>query len=256
MKKLILLILISIIFVSCNSNSNKDKPQSEKKEVTVKANVSLQKGCYSYKDSSNYINLEITEQGQEVEGKLTYSLDGKDSNTGTIKGQLTGDKLICAYKFLSEGVESVREVAFMVKDNKLIEGYGALNESGTAFKDRNAINYSSTMPLSKTDCSQSKEACQYKNGKAFSNLNQKCLELSSLEIKLYPMKDDESTKDEIAYVLLDSTQSKAELFLPKRDEGMLLKKTSNGNWGSGDYKLMAWKGYVVQFKGKAVFGGE
>lgn len=101
-----------------------------------------------------------------------------------------------------------------------------------------------------------KADCIYKNGKAFSNLNRKCLELATLETKLQPMEEGSMTNSDIAYVLFDSTQSKAELFLPNHNEGLILKKTSEGNWRSGDYKLIAWKGYVVQFKNKAIFGGE
>lgn len=53
---------------------------------------------------------------------------------------------------MSEGTESKREVAFRVKDNQLIEGYGPMNENGDAFTDKSSIAYSANMPLKKTDC--------------------------------------------------------------------------------------------------------
>lgn len=37
--------------------------------------------------------------------------------------------------------------------------------------------------------------------------------------------------------------------------GIILTKTSEGNWSNGDYKLIAWKGCVLQKKGKAIYGG-
>ncbi len=43
-------------------------------------------------------------------------------------------------------------MAFWVKDNQLIEGYGDLNEDGTKFTDVNTIKYTSTMPLTKVEC--------------------------------------------------------------------------------------------------------
>jgi hypothetical protein len=46
-----------------------------------------------------------------------------------------------------------REVAFIIKDGKLIEGYGELNEEGTTFKDPSQLHFTSTMPLQKTNCS-------------------------------------------------------------------------------------------------------
>lgn len=63
-------------------------------------------------------------------------------------------------------------------------------------------------------------------------------------------------KGKPAFLLFDHTKSKAELFLPNEDEGMVFNKTSNGNWSKGDYQLIAWKGYVVQFKEKHIFGGQ
>src|SRR5690606_41367916 len=100
------------------------------------------------------INMEITGIQNRVTGNLTYSLDGKDRNSGVFTGDLNGDKLIAEYTFMSEGIESKREVAFLVKVDQLIEGYGELNEAGTVFVDKNNISYTSTMPLTKTDCNK------------------------------------------------------------------------------------------------------
>lgn len=154
MKKLIILSLLTLSFVSCKNKTSKEQNTSEEKEVvtTEKPSSLLQLGCYSYNENNNAINLEITNFGNGITGKLTYAFDRKDSNSGIFSGKLDGDKLFGEYTFMSEGVESKREVAFLVKDNQLIEGYGELNENGTAFVDKNNIKYSSTMPLTKTDC--------------------------------------------------------------------------------------------------------
>ncbi|MDD7886526.1 hypothetical protein [Flavivirga sp. 57AJ16] len=154
MKKLILLLLLIIGFTNCKNNTAKEKNTSEEKEVVVnkKPTSLLKTGCYSYNADNNAINLEITDVENGIKGNLTYALDAKDSNSGTLNGTLEGDKLFGEYTFMSEGVESKREVAFLIKDNQLIEGYGELNENGTAFVDKNKISYSSTMPLTKTDC--------------------------------------------------------------------------------------------------------
>ena len=262
MKKLFVLLLSVVLLIRCNSNSSSESspaknPVSDSSTIASTHDTLLQKGCYTYDGNGSTINFEITGVvGTEITGKLNYSLKEKDSNSGTFKGVLSGDTLFGSYTFFSEGVESTREVAFLVKDKQLIEGVGELNATGTAFKDRNTIKYSSDMPLKKTDCSLSKADCIYKNGRAFSKLNQKCIELSTLETKLLPMQESTKANVDTLYVLFDSTRSKAELILPGKNEGMVLNKTSEGNWRNGDYKLIAWKGYVVQFKNKAVFCGE
>ncbi len=62
-------------------------------------------------------------------------------------------------------------------------------------------------------------------------------------------------KGKAALLLFDETKTQAELFLPNANEGIVLNKTNEGNWGNGDYILIAWKGYVVQYNGKPIYGG-
>ena len=154
MKKLIILSLLIIGFTSCKNNTKKVQETSAEKEVITnkKTTSLLETGCYSYNADNNTIDLEITNLDNVVKGELTYAYDGKDSNSGSINGTLEGDKLFAEYTFMSEGVESKREIAFLIKEDILIQGYGELNENGTAFIDKNNIKYNSTMPLSKTDC--------------------------------------------------------------------------------------------------------
>lgn len=95
----------------------------------------------------------------------------------------------------------------------------------------------------------------YENGKSYSELKQTCLELATLNIKLNPLKDGAMTEGNSAFVLFNDKNSEAEVFLPKRDKGLVLNKTSEGNWTNNAYTLMSWKGYVLQMDGKAIFGG-
>lgn len=120
--------------------------------TTETAVEGLELGCYEFSSDTNNIHFEIASLEPNVTGTLAYTLDGKDSNSGTFEGSLMDDKLFGTYSFTSEGVESKREVAFLVKDNQLIEGYGELTENGTAFVDRGNLSYTSKMPLSKTIC--------------------------------------------------------------------------------------------------------
>lgn len=98
--------------------------------------------------------MEITKGDNPVEGNLSCAFTEKDKNTGTFRGEFNEGKLVGNYTFQSERKESTRHVAFMRKDNQLVEDSGELNECGTMFKDVNSINYSSKMPLTKTDCNQ------------------------------------------------------------------------------------------------------
>ena len=155
-KMVIIMMLFSVAFFSCKNKEEKpddtmmEEPTKDEMEMTP----TLEKGCYIYNENGSMVNLEIIKTDNPVEANLTYAYAEKDKNTGTFKGEFNENKLIGTYTFQSEGKESKRQVAFMLKENKLVEGYGELNEDGTMFKDVNSVNYSSTMPLTKKDCNQ------------------------------------------------------------------------------------------------------
>lgn len=155
-KMVIIMMLFSVAFFSCKNKEEKpdDTIMEESVEKEMAMTPTLEKGCYIYSENGSMVNLEITKNDNPVAGNLTYAYAEKDKNTGTFNGQFNDGKLVATYTFQSEGKESKRQIAFMLKDNQLVEGYGDLNEDGTMFKDVNLVNYSSTMPLTKTDCAK------------------------------------------------------------------------------------------------------
>jgi hypothetical protein len=155
MKKLALLTFALITIVACKNNTKTDNQtviEEEKPVIKTSLKPTLETGCYNFKSESNNIQMEITEVNEKVMGILNIAYAEKDANQGKFVGILNGDKLIGTYTFNSEGIESSREMAFLIKDDQLIEGYGDLNEDGTKFKDVNTVKYTSTMPLIKVDC--------------------------------------------------------------------------------------------------------
>ncbi|WP_179348003.1 hypothetical protein [Winogradskyella pacifica] len=155
-RKVVLLTFVAFTFFNCKNKE--DKPEETIKEVPMEEEVvitpTLEKGCYMYSENGSLVNMEITKNDNPVEANLTYAFAEKDKNKGSFTGEFNDGKLVGTYTFQSEGVESKRQVTFMLKDNQLVEGYGELDETGTMFKDVNSVNYSSTMPLSKTDCKE------------------------------------------------------------------------------------------------------
>lgn len=256
MKRLILLSVLALTMLNCKNKEQKTEHSNSDLHKTGKTTTpSLDLGCYNYNDGESSISLEIIENDKEVKGYLTYTLVEKDKNYGDFTGKFQNDVLIANYTFQSEGKKSIRQVAFKVVGDKLIEGYGELNNDGTEFKDFDNIDFTSTMPLTKTDCNNLKTACLFENGKAYSELQQTCLELASLTTKLNPLKDGAKINGNVAYILFNSDNSKAEVFLPKSDKGIVLIKSKEGNWVFENYTLISWKGYVLQKKGIAIYGG-
>lgn len=104
------IIFVVIITSSCNySNSTKTD------ELPT---------CYTYVKNKNYVMMKITIINNIVTGDLVYEYYEKDKNSGKISGVMKGDTLFADYTFMSEGLSSVREVAFIKKRGDWIEGYG------------------------------------------------------------------------------------------------------------------------------------
>lgn len=154
MKKFTILFFTALTMLNCKKKEEEKTENTNPQEVVTeeKATSQLDLGCYVFNDGKNNVSLEITENGNEIKGNLDYAFAEKDKNSGKFAGKLNDGILIGKYTFQSEGKESTREVAFKVDGDKLIEGYGDLNEDGTTFKDVKNLDFTSKMPLTKTDC--------------------------------------------------------------------------------------------------------
>jgi hypothetical protein len=110
--------------------------------------------CYLYITDKDTISLQITINGQSVTGALNYTLHEKDKSQGVIQGEVRGDTLLADYEFKSEGIVSLREVAFLKKGNGYAEGYGEAEEKDgkMMFKNVAELNYSNTVILKKVQC--------------------------------------------------------------------------------------------------------
>ncbi|MBF4463756.1 hypothetical protein [Flavobacterium sp. LC2016-12] len=159
MKKLLAATIIILgVFISCKKETTLPPPQIEPnppKEAEIVEPAGDQ--CYTSRLNGNIVALSFNVNShQEVNGKLSYNITGKDKNEGTIIGNMKGDTLIADYTFMSEGVSSVREVVFLQKDGTLIEGYGDVVDANNkvTFKDKKKLKFDAKNTLTKSDCPQ------------------------------------------------------------------------------------------------------
>lgn len=159
MKKLLAATIIILgVFISCKKETTLPPPQIEPnppKEAEIVEPAGDQ--CYTSRLNGNIVALSFNVNShQEVNGKLSYNITGKDKNEGTIIGNMKGDTLIADYTFMSEGVSSVREVVFLQKDGSLIEGYGDVVDANNkvTFKDKKKLKFDAKNTLTKSDCPQ------------------------------------------------------------------------------------------------------
>ncbi|MBO0947092.1 hypothetical protein [Fibrella forsythiae] len=129
----------------------------QKADTDNTASATPVKACYAYTSAADTIQLTLLRNDTTVTGTLLYRLAEKDRNSGTFAGRMRGDTLVADYTFQSEGVESQREVAFLVSGDKLIEGFGPIEEkNGKAvrFSSLKSLTFSQTFPLLKVDCNE------------------------------------------------------------------------------------------------------
>ncbi|MEZ0610178.1 hypothetical protein ACAW74_16800 [Fibrella sp. WM1] len=110
--------------------------------------------CYAYTSARDTIRLKLLPAGDSLTGELVYKLAEKDQNIGTLRGRMRGDTLLARYTFQSEGVESVREVAFLKQADALVEGYGPVTEQNgnMVFTDRSKLVFTSSLRLTPVNC--------------------------------------------------------------------------------------------------------
>lgn len=151
---------ISSLFVAvcttvsaCNSET-KVAPETDSSLNTKVEEPVVQNARYRSIFNRDTVTLHLEVNNNKVTGNMVYNLFEKDKNSGVIAGQMKGDTLLAEYTFMSEGLNSVREVAFLKKENNLIEGFGEMVEKDgkLVFNNTSALNFENKIILVKEDC--------------------------------------------------------------------------------------------------------
>nr|WP_294789344.1 hypothetical protein [uncultured Flavobacterium sp.] len=145
------------VLISCKKETTTTEPVQITPNPPKEAEIVEPAGnqCYTWKSNGSIIEMSFNVNShQEVNGTLNYNLVGKDKNVGTIIGNMKGDTLIADYTFSSEGMSSVRQVAFLQKDGAFIEGYGDVVTANdkVSFKDKTKLKFDAKNTLTKVDC--------------------------------------------------------------------------------------------------------
>ncbi len=146
-----------ILFSSCSNTADESATSDslEKKSNDSRSSTTTNSSdCYRYVNNNDTVVMKITENDGAVSGTLMYDFFEKDKNTGTIKGEMKGDMLLAQYTFMSEGMESVRAVAFKKMGKNFIEGSGESEAKNgqDVFKNIDSLSFSNSVMLSPYDC--------------------------------------------------------------------------------------------------------
>lgn len=145
------------LFCSCDANFTTSVSETKAVDTAIHSMPTISgKHCYAFTGAKDTILMTVTVHDKHATGSLSYKLSEKDRNEGDFEGAMSGDTLFADYHFLSEGVLSEREIAFILSDSKAVEAYGALvvTNEGTRFSDRKALSVEHSFILSKENCKE------------------------------------------------------------------------------------------------------
>ena len=155
---LLALLVIATLFAcnpknvsSENAENNSDTTATPENKIMVPITT-----CYMGEMGKDTFNLKVEVFENVVTGNLAYLFHEKDRQKGTFEGQMSGDTLLANYTFASEGQTSVRQIAFLIRDDKATEGYGDVEEkNGTVvFKDIKSLQFGKGLNLLKVNCTE------------------------------------------------------------------------------------------------------
>lgn len=160
MKANCLLGFVLIFFTACNNSNNNsvtvDPGSIQSNEDQINDAHQDLSGCYMRTIKRDTLALTLKQNGNTVNGKLSFDNYEKDGSTGSVNGTIDKNILKLIYDFQSEGMHSVMEVYFKITDKGLIHGIGdvATKSDTTYYANPQNINYPAENELLKISCDQ------------------------------------------------------------------------------------------------------
>ena len=144
-----------MLCIACNSSNNNEGNNDTIKDYDTGTSNPAESisSCYENINGKDTVFLSIFNKSKIITGSLNYNYYEKDKNSGTLRGNMYGDTLLAEYIFKSEGITSIREVAFLKQGDSFIEGYGDVEEQygKMVFKNKGTLNFTAR-PLHEVDC--------------------------------------------------------------------------------------------------------
>lgn len=130
----ILIAIFAFALFSCrdDADSTNDSaiPGKENPQTTEPNKTNTVNGCYLRVVQRDSLIASLTQDGNNVTGRLVFDNYEKDASSGTVNGTIDGDILKLIYRFQSEGMNSISEQYFKITDKGLIQGVGDVAVKG------------------------------------------------------------------------------------------------------------------------------
>lgn len=149
--------LLIILLTSCNNQPKNVAETTTSADPTVTTENNQQglvTTCYMGLIGKDTMLLQVRRFDNVATGDLSYLFHEKDRQTGEFDARIMGDTLIGEYIFDSEGTSSSRQIAFLLKGDTAVEGYGEVEEKdgGMVFTDLKKLEFGKGLNLNKVAC--------------------------------------------------------------------------------------------------------
>lgn len=159
MKNFVIIASALLLAISCEKKTDKNIDTSNSNNSGVNTNdsqplePSTVQNCFVGVTGKDSVFVSIDDNLGTFTGKMRYKNFEKDSSVGDLMGTKNGDTLKLNYTFTSEGKTSDREIYFLIKDGKLLEGIGEHKVDGDKdlYANPAKIKYTG-QELEKADC--------------------------------------------------------------------------------------------------------
>lgn len=152
------LVCLALLMASCNNEGRTSYPADTTSDSAgagyTAAKDTVPTGCYLQASGKDTSALQIDARDNTVSGSLSYRIFEKDRNEGTLQADRSGDIIRGWYLFRSEGIISVREVAWKINGEELWPASGeVMQRNDTAmFADPGNLQFDSSHPFRKVPC--------------------------------------------------------------------------------------------------------
>ena len=149
------------LFLAAGSCNNKGRSSAEinsdtvvNKTATATVIDSLPSGCYAQMIQRDTSLLQLDNKDSSINGSLSYNIYQKDRNDGTLQADIDGNVISGWYIFKSEGIVSVRQIAWRINGDELWPAIGeVIQKNDTArFAQPDKLRYDSLRPFKKVPC--------------------------------------------------------------------------------------------------------
>jgi hypothetical protein len=145
-------LLTMIISCQQSAKTNTTSAPADSAKTTTLVHAGPQCFYKTFKQDTAYLEFET--DNEVVTGQLEYKPFEKDKNTGTISGTITDNIIEVEYRYMSEGIMSMRKAIFKLDGERVFEATAEnTDKDGLPVfdKDYSKLRYDS-IPFVKANC--------------------------------------------------------------------------------------------------------